>query len=167
MDLDTAHAAASQIFVDFGLSYWFISKLIPRAEADPAVGGSSSSSSSRPPADVAAAVLTAEDVSAGWAHVAGAHENLICFSFSKPTNSDPRPAIVVEMFVEVIAHNAATDSWRYLARAEGQRYSRYFEVRGGGREGAVGGGQNVFSEAWIDKVYAQKEAILGKRLWVK
>lgn len=103
-----------------------------------------------------------------WEPIPEALSHLICFSFSKPTLADPRPAVVVDLFVEILGWDAATNTWRFLLRCEGQRFSRLLIVRGNGMDKeAEAENENAFSEKWIDKVFAQKEAVLGRKLWLK
>eukprot|EP00744_Colponema_vietnamica_P022126 GILI01031737.1.p1 GENE.GILI01031737.1~~GILI01031737.1.p1 ORF type:complete len:160 (-),score=24.28 GILI01031737.1:81-560(-) len=159
MELSQAHQIASDVFIQHNLSYVFISKLVDRSAADQVLSerelGAASNSAQYSPA----ASASVDD----WSVIPNANTTLIQFSFSKPSSTSPRPAVVVEMTLEFVAYNKSLNLWRYLVRVEGQRYSRLIEVSGD--KAKVAGTE--FSEKWLDKVYNQKQAAMASVLWRK
>jgi hypothetical protein len=98
------------------------------------------------------------DVPASWNDATRRHPAPLSWSrvvFSKPTPDAPEPAVTVFADLEVVEASPDGSAVTYAVLVEGQKLRRTV-VR------TAATAESFFNQAWVDKVFAQKMAILER-----
>jgi hypothetical protein len=93
------------------------------------------------------------------ATAATVEDHRIRFVFSKPTQTEPEPAVTVTLDAEVVSEEGTKTT--YALFFENQMYKRLITVDAANVTG------EEFNERLIDKTFAQKMAVRKTHLWEK